>query len=148
MNTSNQISVFLANSTFWVAHVITVLFKRGDQDDNKCNCARPVTPPCSAAPVYRDQRRERYSLLSEFKATETQTSGQCFIKIFHIGRWYSFSSKNSPCPQYPKEQPLKLRHEQGASDLLALGKFEVFLLISMELLQCKSESLTRICSPV
>lgn len=46
--------------------------------DNNCNCARPVTPPYSAAPEYRDQRLEQYSLLSEFKATETQTSGPVF----------------------------------------------------------------------
>lgn len=58
----------------------------------------PVTPPSSAAPVYRDQRMEHYSFLSEFKATETQTSGLVFYKDMPCRRMMFFQWQNFPLP--------------------------------------------------
>lgn len=46
----------------------------------------PVSPPYSAAPVYRDQRTEHYSLCQSSKPKKPQPLNQCFIKIFHRGR--------------------------------------------------------------
>lgn len=54
----------------------------------------PVTPPYSAALVYRDQRTEHHSLLSEFKATETQTSGPGFYKDIPYGKMMFFQWQN------------------------------------------------------
>lgn len=58
----------------------------------------PVIPPSSAAPVYRDQRRECYSLLSELKATESQTSGLGFYKDMPFRRVMFFQWQNFPLP--------------------------------------------------